>query len=330
MQTHCGTSWRSQRPRRFPWLALASLWLLAIAYGSLLPFEWRAPPDALWMNLPGALSWREPPAGVSKLGVSAAASDVLANALLYLPVGLLLTMGLKRYVRWHALAAAGATLIAFGVSFTVECVQLRIIGRCGAWNDVLVNTLAAGVAAAWTPVLRVIVFASAQLSYRAVQHARRHWRAMAHRRNVQAALVLVFPVVSAIVLTRYLDHWSAEQRPDALTPNFWPLWWHFVLPYDMGLVLLARTLAVYGFLAAGTWAWARLARLPEPASASGLVVLCFAAGVTVWRIHAGRTAGDVTELLLACLAVLCVRVAIALIQRAGRQGHPQIHQMESR
>ncbi len=109
-------------------LVLALAYLLTIAYASLQPFRgWRLPPEDLYGFLTAA--W---PRYITL-------EDVLANAIAYLPLGFMLALGLRSFLRPVLSVIAGA-LLAATVSVAMETMQLFLPARIPSNIDVLANS----------------------------------------------------------------------------------------------------------------------------------------------------------------------------------------------
>ena len=106
-------------------------------YGSLIPFELRAVPlDSAWAQFrSGVLTF--PSGRVSR-------SDVLANALLFVPVGFTLSGALLiDRKRWWAIVPAAVVVLAVsvGVSGAAEFLQLFTSGRVPSGRDIAAQTI---------------------------------------------------------------------------------------------------------------------------------------------------------------------------------------------
>ncbi len=114
---------------------LSVAYLLLVAYTSLYPFiDWRAPNNEvrafLSADWPHFLTW----------------SDVVLNALAYLPVGALLALILLPYLH-RVFAAALAALLAAGLSLGFEYAQIYLPARIPSNVDLLCNAAGAAVGA---------------------------------------------------------------------------------------------------------------------------------------------------------------------------------------
>lgn len=113
--------------RGFAWAALIAYFVL-IFYGSLYPFsEWRMPQAPLFDYLTPVM-----PKYISM-------SDVWVNAMVYIPLGLLLA-GLMRRDSGLPSAVFTATLIGGGISFLMETLQMFLPGRVSSVLDLALNT----------------------------------------------------------------------------------------------------------------------------------------------------------------------------------------------
>ncbi len=124
-ETHTAATARSKRLR---WTLLAACVCLVI-YGTLFPFiGWRAPGDFHRLFSAAALD-------------QVSATDVLANVLLYMPLGFL--AGLGRRLRRIPLILLAALLLSLGL----ETMQAFLPERVASWLDVATNVFGAGVGA---------------------------------------------------------------------------------------------------------------------------------------------------------------------------------------
>ncbi len=120
----------------------ARLWVITvlliacIVYGSLYPFEFHPPPNGIGPVATLLASWPTRPGR----------SDLLANILLYLPLGFFLTYGCSRSMRgWICLPL---TILAGGaLSLTMELVQYYDADRVTAFSDLYANTLGTALGA---------------------------------------------------------------------------------------------------------------------------------------------------------------------------------------
>lgn len=115
---------------------LALLMIAAVVYGTLVPFNFRADQP---------LGWR---LGLAPLEPG----DALANALVYVPVGALLRLMLRRRGSWWPAECLAAVLLAAGISYTAEVLQQWLPGRVPTFTDTLCNAGGALVGTAFAPL----------------------------------------------------------------------------------------------------------------------------------------------------------------------------------
>jgi len=119
-------------------LGLVAVVVLLILYGSLFPFRLQPLPPG--RSLPMEMIRLLADAGPSSRG------DMLANLMLYLPLGGTLALALLGRVP-AGLALLAATLVGFVLSFGVETMQLMLAGRSSHGGDVVLNTAGSALGA---------------------------------------------------------------------------------------------------------------------------------------------------------------------------------------
>jgi glycopeptide antibiotics resistance protein len=145
---------------------LAGVVVAAVAYGELIPFQFVPAPAG--GGLAGALaqlSWSASPV-----------EDILTNVLVYVPVGLLLTLHFGRGARRWGPAMLGGFLFASCMGVCLELAQLHLPMRVASATDVLNNCLGglAGVLCAplvhrrWQRVRRRVALCLAMFPHHAV------------------------------------------------------------------------------------------------------------------------------------------------------------------
>jgi len=123
-------------PARATYLTLALACLLFAAYGSLLPFEFEWTSfDIAWRRFHATILYNRPR--------RTSRSDVLANVLLFVPIGFALAGALlvDRQVRWRV-ARAAVLILPFSVatSIVIEFVQVFAPGRIPSSADIAAQT----------------------------------------------------------------------------------------------------------------------------------------------------------------------------------------------
>ena len=125
---------------RLAWI-LAAAYLLVIVYASLQPFRgWRMPPEEILYFL--FAPWPR----------FTTLQDIVVNFAAYVPLGLLLSIGIGAR-RGPAGGAVAATLAAASLSLTMEAVQTFLPLRIASNVDLLANSLGALVGAMAAPLL---------------------------------------------------------------------------------------------------------------------------------------------------------------------------------
>jgi VanZ family protein len=135
---HSGDMTSSGLTRRY---GLMTIVAIAIAYGTLYPFVFRNA-GSFGMDVSHlAGTWNQPPQS---------RGDVLANLLLYMPLGLTIALSFRLGTS-GSLAAALAVAAGTAFSLTMELTQFYDPGRFSALSDVYLNAAgtAAGATAAW-------------------------------------------------------------------------------------------------------------------------------------------------------------------------------------
>jgi VanZ family protein len=256
----------SANQRRFA--ALTAGVMALILYGSLYPFRFFA----------CAIS---PAALLATSGQPADRGDLLANVLLYVPLGFFGLRALRRSGRSLLLI----TLAGAALSFAIETAQFCDSGRVPSMADVYANsagTLLGAVAALWTPgnfsfaaLLLACWTGSRLLPYVPSIHLHKYWIAIRP--------VLVEPKLEPLDVFHYFALWlAAAVVLEAIAANQ-----RWTLPLLMGGVLTARIVIVDlalapaeilgALLAAIAWI-AVISRLPSRAA---VVAATFAAFVIV-------------------------------------------------
>jgi len=282
---------------RRPWWATpevaALLWAGLVAYGSLMPFDFD--PSRFGAGIFALSAERSP------------VEDVALNLALYVPLGVLLRLAWERW--W--LAALGVAAL----SYAMECAQGLSPTRVGAWQDVVSNAAPGVVAAivtpwcvAWFRRAAFACYTRGVLFDRTIRWARsRPW------------LMLVVVAANLVLFALW---WSAHVSPvrpsDSLATNWMPFGDHFARSYDTAALFLGRSLVVYCVL--GMLLSIAMMRKTQrrPLMWVALVTAALVGVVEVVRRTAGRDHADVTEPIVAVIAVLLVFTSAWLFIHAVR------------
>lgn len=121
--------------RLFGGIHLSARWvvftILAIAYGSLIPFSI----DLSSFQISNLF-------GLARLCFARPSlEDLVANLALYAPLGFVLFLSAQRRMRGILFEFMLAGIIGFVVSIVLESAQTGIHGRVGSWVDVVLNTI---------------------------------------------------------------------------------------------------------------------------------------------------------------------------------------------
>jgi len=312
--------------------------VVVLIYGSLIPFdiawsqtvEQEGGPFAAMIHALGSPSWVSAAQGESSMGLSFAMSDLLMNLVLYLPLGVTLRMALRaRWKRWP-IEIAGTAGIAFALSWGVESLQGLMITRVASLNDVLMNTVAASVAACFAPLLWGGYKRASFACYCRLVVLADRLRSFGRRPGV----VMIIAIVNAIVIGLWFlgevrRSFAVEGSTVAL-----PFEKAFALPYDIGAVLLGQSMLAYAgigcLLLLLTYTGAR--RIAMNWVVLGVVTLAFAAELT--RAGTQGAAPDITGPLLALSAGAIMTVTLYTftfaVKRSNRRHQEATYQGEDR
>ena len=290
-----------------PWV-LASIVLIALVYGSLIPFGFDGTRGL------SAPRFEALPTGQSSIGVPFAFSDLIVNLLLYVPLGITLRLALRRR-RWGVVPEVLATvLVCLCVSFGVELLQGLMPARVASLNDVAMNTagglVGAGIAVVlWRLTQRIAFGLYCKL---AVVHDR--LRRILAKPGIAMALAGGNALVIGIWYIGEVGRSTSDADQAAL-----PFERAFALPYDLGALLLGEAMLVYAglgcLLLVLTYTGTR--RLAMNWVVLGVVVLAFAAELTRALTH--NAIPDVTGVLLALAAASIMTVTVYSFTHAVRR-----------
>ncbi|MEM0913606.1 MAG: hypothetical protein AAGK09_03250 [Planctomycetota bacterium] len=318
---------------------------VVVIWGSLLPMRFDA---AGYVERHGG-AWPAAWAALSTPAVRADwsrtdAVDIAANALLYLPLGLLLREALReRRRRWDRVVPTpgpmpvwepgwplhvGVSIATIAsLSWALESMQALAPMRVPSLSDWLLNAGPGALAATFGPLIVDRFRRLAFLAYTRSAAARHtllnrlaDWRA--HPRRLRLASI-VAALATVFLVYAWLADWGLGLRSGV---NVVPFARHFLLPYDEGMgVLLAATL-VYAVAAS----WLALPRLQRglrarlPRLVAEVIALAIGVEAVGWAI--GGTLPDITEPILAVagvgLAGLTYALAVAAVRVSCRRHTP--------
>jgi VanZ family protein len=228
--------------------------IFIVIYATLLPFTgWRVPDSVSWQGLVRPYQTD---------------LDLVLNVAAYVPVGLLLTVALLRSGARRPLVKA--VLIASGISFTLEALQIFLPGRVAALHDWLANSAGGWMGAAFA------VSAQGQRMGAAIASLRERWLAPGAEAEWGLVLLMIWLIAQSNPAVPFFE---AGQLANALTRD-----WQTAESGAWSLLpqIIAIALNVCGFaLFLAVWVNTRIfAGLPALyALAAGLVVKFLAAGL---------------------------------------------------
>jgi VanZ family protein len=291
------------RERRLAQVLLA-LWCAFILYGSFIPFHLALGPESLWerMSRIQLSPFREGRRAFSIL-------DLASNVLLFVPFGVLVTLGLSPARRRAILAVAVAALLACMLAALIELGQLFAPGRTGSLIDLAANVTGA-----------ILGSAAVSLVWRSGDGRLASATASLVRREplVVPMALLVFTVLAeatypfAITLdvSTLWDNLKAIEWVPFAAPRFWG-----DLVVDRGL----RYALLGGMLTAAVGR--QLRHLPAQATAA-LLVAALAIGVEVVKLFFEGRPPKVENAVVAIAGGL---VGIAVLPAAARSGPIRRH-----
>ena len=312
----------SPRPRRMFYMPFALIWAGLIVYGTLLPFELKPgithgqPSWASYLiEIFTSPRWFVPDGQASKLGISAAASDLTVNLMLLLPLGLLLRL----HLRQRRCSLLGQWLIpslfALGLCWSIESVQSILVGRFGTIQDVLTNTAGAVVGVAMGPwigrAFRTLTFAAyRKCSYR-LHHAQQ-WL-MSIRRSPLAMFIVTG--INMFIIFGYFA--AGPVLGEGTKAHALPFMGLFQRSYDVGAMYAGRAMIVYCLV--GGLLSIQFMRLRSRKTISILILIMALLAFGSQLLEAGGTRTvDLTESFIAIMAGGFLLTTIYLLIHAVR------------
>jgi VanZ family protein len=182
--------------------------LATIVHGSLYPYDFRVPPGGIGAVATLLGSWAKPPSSYG---------DLVANVLLYMPLGFFVGLSVGRG-RWRRVLVA--TFVGLALCTSIELAQYYDIGRDDSMSDVYLNTfgsllgaiaaLALGSPSRYLPVARLaanpfpVLLLVAMLGYHLFPYVptidlHKYWQALKP--------LVIAPRLSAHDVLRYTALW---------------------------------------------------------------------------------------------------------------------------
>jgi len=335
---HPAIAWQAgarPTPASTPWWGrarvLAGAWLCLLVYGSLMPFNFAVDEQLaahggsvlslLWGCLT-SLGFVDPTLHrpTSSLGLYNTTSDVLLNALLYLPLGLFLRLALRRPGVKQTLITSGLlpTVLALALlSYAMECTQSLMPGRWPTVTDWVTN-VGGGVAGALVgPWLarhgRALVFwvycRSAAIRFKVEDVVR-------IQRKRPVVMFLAVAVNCGLILLWYMTSLRDQNTPREALP-FMGL---FHRSYDVAMVLLGRSVVVYVLVAMllSLQFLRQQARRGFSIIVLGVALLAVVLEFARYAGSGGRVVTDLTEPIVAAMAAAALVFTFYLLFHAVR------------
>lgn len=240
------------------YVLLAAAWMAFVAYGSLVPFDFKAPwpPDTgafslalywLYLAINSPKWWDHATIDLmNNLGESSIWGDYAMNLMLYLPIGALLRLRLLRMGRptWRQIAEPALAVLL--LCWAVECMQGMVASRLASYNDIVVNT-AGGLIGAMASrrgamAMRQAVF----FLYCRVAHWMHDIGAFVERQREKPVMLVVVTVLNVALFAlwwklRLMPGKAAGKRP----VNWLPFHDQFSYPYEVAVEHLGRMMILY-------------------------------------------------------------------------------------
>ncbi|MGB2984945.1 MAG: VanZ family protein [Phycisphaerae bacterium] len=287
--------------------------IVAVLYGSLLPFE-----------IDWAVFQQSNGLGLLRLGLAEATlEDIVTNILVYVPVGLALTLCGRGGSLTRLARVPFAVIIGAAVSLCAETLQAGIAIRVASWTDVALNTTGIAIGAILGAGLYGVVIRSLQ------------WL----RRGLSAMPTQLLATLVVLQVLAVLSHGFQPARTSA-QPGLWPLqvvdlsrvqWLPFEAlwrcPMDQAAADVLSVLAVYGTLALILLAVLVRARIPAARLVTGITVTLLAIAVEIPHMLSATHPADITGPILALLAAAGASRLLSRVR--DRIGGSTFHAVES-
>jgi len=298
---------------------LAAVYALAIAYASLMPFDFSADWGRVAERFTSA--WQYWPTGA----VSPGRRDIASNVVAYVPLGFLVAVHwmLKQRTSRGGAVAAGA--LSAAMSIAMECLQLLLASRTSQVSDVLANT-AGGVIGGLLGGLLPCA------TWDRLGHRFHRWQT--ERPTAILAILLALLLVAGALCPFYPVLHFSDLKQNLLASHFDPRSglalhpWHHWLVCRIGVyAVLAALLGASGMPRTRTrWLWGALlttgfaaaieAAKPfiEDREANVANVLAAAAGATAGAALGAMLAGRMTRRAQTVLAAALLLIYIGYLE----------------
>lgn len=303
---------------------LAGAVIAVVIYGSLIPFDfqWSSAVAEHGGVIPAVLNtlaspqWIAAKKGESALGLSFAASDLLINLLLYVPLGVSLRMALRMVWRSWWFEVLGTFIVALALSWLVESLQSLMPMRVASRNDVLANSGAALAAALVARGAWESYKACAFWSYCRLGGVLGRLRRIAQQPRVAITIAILNAVIIGMWFMGEVQRSGIGDASTAL-----PFERVFALPYDMGALVLGEALLAYAGIGCLLLllTYTGVQRVAMGWVVLVVVVLAFATEIS--RAATNNAAPDITGPLLALSAASIMGVTIYTFSYAVKRSN---------
>lgn len=319
------------RPRWLRVRVITGVWVLLLAYGSLMPFDFRMQADSesaggvgLWLiNTLYSPRWVNSQQTIfqqtSSLGNPNWINDLALNILLYLPLGVLVGLAGAKHGRSRVNQIIRRLIGIMALSWLLECAQSLMPARCGSLNDFLANSLSGIVGVVVAVRVRHAAYTMVFWMYRKIScpffAVTVFWERQRHRPvmmlvvvTINIVLITVWAVVMAPSIGRHADG----------SVNWLPFMDHFERSYDVASMYVGQSLVVYGLIA--ILLSLHFLRTGRRWGLSWMVLLvaATAGSVEVIRAATGTARADVSGPVIALTAIGLIMTTAFLLVHAVR------------
>jgi len=299
---------------QMPWWlghrAWAVVWAGLLAYGSLIPFDFG---PLTWEAFFTAPRWHNDGGGVSSQGMPSWLSDLLANLVLYAPLGFLLVFDAPRRWRWPW-TWLRAVLVVVAMSWVIECTQNVSPSRYAAMQDFLANALSGLIGATLGVMHRGRVGGVFFWLYIRFSRLRYAWDDLKQDMHRRPGWTVAMSVL--IIGLLCLRMWQTATARELLDGSL-PFVDAFQASYDVSGVRLLLIAMGYGLLAMAIAAPIAGLRARRPFAMGMLIVACVALLIEIVFFWKGESFGTTGPMIAVFMAGLLTTFA-ALGRRAVR------------
>lgn len=313
------------------YVLLAAAWMGFVAYGSLVPFDFKAPwpPDAgafslaiywLYLAITSPKWWDHATIDLmNNLGESSIWGDYAMNLMLYLPIGAMLRLRLLRMGRptWRQIAEPALMVLA--ICWAIECMQGMIASRLASYNDIAVNTAGGLIGALVSRRAAMVIRQTVFFLYCLVAHWMHDFRGFVGRQREKPVMLVVVTVLNIALFAlwwklRLMPVKAAGKRPI----NWLPFHDQFSYPYEVAVEHLGRMMILYMLVGMLLSLQFLSFRRRSGVGVMVLVVAVLAAFHEVLGMFRAGQRADVTQPIVATMAVAVIAYLSYMLVRSVR------------